>query len=212
MKKLAIVLLITAATPCLSMTISLEPSNFKVVEFEDIPATSYKFQEGILTADVKASSSFLLHSFTSIQKIKTIQLEWLFTGDLKVKDAKHEEEKSGDDGKLRIALLVSGEAPSIPFFTPTWIKITKNHLKLPSDKMIYLSIGAAHAPGSTWESPYSSSITHYAVPSSPQEKNWQKVDYNFEKPLELVGLWIIADGDNTGSHFSSSMKNLRLLP
>lgn len=188
----------------------LEASSFHPISFPGKPATRYQFKDGILIADVEHSASALLYSFKQIRSIQGISLEYRNKGQTLVSDAGMEASRAGDDSLLRIGLLLSGPKPFIPIFASTWIKATANFLNLPSDRMLYLFIGARHAPGQRWLSPYSSSIENIAVGDSLTADGWRKVEFEFDKALPVVGIWLMADGDDTGSTFSLSLKNLRL--
>jgi hypothetical protein len=74
--------------------------------------------------------------------------------------------------------------------------------------MLYLIPGARHAPGTSWKSPYSPHIDMVSVASSRLDDNWQRVDHELSEPQRAVGLWIMADGDNTESIFNSELRNL----
>ena len=102
---------------------------------------------------------------------------------------------------------MSGEAPSIPFFAPAWIKAIGDNMKLPSDKLLYLVVGAKNKPGARWESP-SDSMNFLALASTPGKDGWMKVDHTFKTPHKVVGLWIMADGDNPESVFETRVKSL----
>ena len=107
---------------------------------------------------------------------------------------------------------MAGEAPLVPFFAPAWIKKTRDILKLPSNLMIYLGLGSLSAPGSRWNSPYSDSILSIATPSQPLKDGWQRAAITLEKPYDIAGLWLFADGDNSKSQFTTKIRDLTLTP
>lgn len=197
-------------SPCALAFENLSIGTLSHVTFEKITPTKYSNKEDTLQADVHMSSSILIKPFDTIRPVKSVSFLWKSEGSLGVKNAEQEEEKDGDDMVVRIGLMVSGERPLVPFFAPSWIKATEKVMKLPSDKIINLTVGARHAPGTEWESPYSSSISYRSIPSKPAEDGWQLAEATFDKPLSVVGYWIIADGDNTQSTFKTWVKNLDL--
>lgn len=160
---------------------------------------------------VKKSSSFLLLPFSEIKNVKSVQFEWKSTGKLNVSSPKIEQSKKGDDFFMKLGLVLSGDAPFIPFFAPSWIKAIRNIAKLPSDKVLYLVSGTKTPPGNTWESPYTSDLTYRSLESKPtSEKPWLESSYSFTKPMAVVGLWLMADGDNSQSEFQSTIRNIQL--
>lgn len=193
-----------------SLSVSLDIADFRHITFENIPVTIYKNEGKVLLADVTKSASFLVRSFDTKHLVKQIDFEWRHMGKPSIKDATHESSKEGDDAILRIGLMISGKPPLIPFFASSWIKAVKDTLKLPSDEMLYLIPSAVHKQGEQWNSPYSDSIKCLSVPSVLQSNGWQKSTINLKNPLEVVGIWIMADGDNTKSNFTVWLQNLNL--
>ena len=191
--------------------VDLNPDSFTHITFDGIPTTKYHLDNKALVAHVKNSSSVLLKAFDKKKSLKSISFKWKSQGILKTESASQEQTKSGDDAILRVGLILSGKAPMVPFFAPAWIKKSRDALKLPSNKMIYLTVGSKNKPGSQWESPYSSSIISIALPSTEEEK-FYRASHKFPKSIDIVGLWIFADGDNTKSSFNSTLWDLKFLP
>ena len=119
-------------------------------------------------------------------KVKKLSFLWQKKGELKVKSSDHESSKKGDDAYFRLGLILSGEAPSIPFFAPAWIKKSREVLKLPSDKLLYLTVGSKFPAGKSWESPYSSSISSLSMASTEKE-GWMHTSQEFAKGIKLSG-------------------------
>ena len=190
--------------------VALQVSAFKHITFKNIPATTYSDAAGVLTMKVDKSSSVLVLPFDAERTITNVKFSWRLNGVVSTKNAEHEKTKKGDDFPLRIGLMVSGPAPTVPFFAPAWIKAVRDSVKLPSDKLIYLVAGTKSAPGTTWESPYASSIGTVALQSSPiAGSDWQAVDYRSEA-TKITGIWVMADGDNTASSFTTEIRDLEL--
>lgn len=106
-------------------------------------------------------------------------------------------------------LILSGQPELIPeALLPRWVRQVRKTLKHPSDQMIYLIPDARHAPGEAWRSPYNANISMISVSSQPIDDGWQQAVYRLATPQQTVGLWIMADGDNTASVFSSQLRNL----
>lgn len=206
-----LILQILMSSQILSQPIPLEARQFVSIGFDHIPETKYHFSNGILEARAEQSASFLIHSFEHVQKVSEISFEWYGEGLLAVQDSKHEASKAGDDAWLRIGLLLHGPAPSIPFLAPSWIKQTRRLLSHPANRLLYLVVGTKHKLGSRWNSPYAKSIANIAVSSEASATNpWRKARQRFEKPIELVGLWLMVDSDNSKSKIVTRVRNLQL--
>lgn len=200
------------ATPVAAAPIKLVPGAFRDLIFEDIKPTRYSFANGILKAEVAKSASALILPFAQIRPVSGFAVHWRTKGTMAVKDAAQESEKDGDDAWFRFGLVLSGPAPTIPFLAPGWVKALGGMMQHPGDKLVYYLLGAKHPPGQAWPSPYSDDITSISTPAQPATDGWQLTRLNFAKSQQVVALWLMADGDNSGSTFTTEIKDLRLLP
>ncbi len=191
-----------------SRVIPLAVDGLKPVTFSGIPPTRYTNEGPVLVASVEASSSFLLLPFAKAESVRAVQFAWKPDGGPQVNDAAHEASKAGDDAALRVGLILAGSAPLVPFFAPSWIKAVRDSLLLPSDELVYLVVGAKHAPGETWPSPYSSSITYRAVGDTPLAEGWRQARVVLPQAVDVVGVWLMADGDGTKARFTTRLKDL----
>lgn len=191
-------------------TASLENNKFEHIQFKDIEPNQFEFRDNILAINVNKSASFLLQPFQQIKTISKVSFDWKSHGTLNVNSKDVEASREGDDAYLRIGLLIKGKPPVISFFAAGWIKKIKTLLHHPSNRMAYVVSGAQHSAGETWESPYTSSIHIISAKSSQLNDNWMRAEHRFTVAIEVVGLWIMADGDNTGSSFSTQLRNLEI--
>lgn len=187
---------------------SLALDQFRHVTFKNIGPTSYTQDGSGLKAEVNGSSSFLLSAFNRTRIVKSLKWSWKFTGDYKVNSAEVLTTKKGDDAILRVGLIKEGSAPMVPFFAPSWVKAIREHMKLPGDELTYFVAGGPAKPGAKWNSSYSDSMHLIQVESVLQEDGWMQVSYDLGEPIKAVGLWIMSDGDNSGSKFTVWLKNL----
>jgi len=200
--------LFVAATPLFAS--SYRFADFHHISFGNIPATKYSQEEDAIKADVASSSSFLLKPFSSVKNIKKVQWRWRMTGDFKVDSFALLQSKAGDDAVVRVGLIKSGYAPMAPFFAPSWIKAIKDYLKLAGAQMHYVVAGGPAPAGAAWVSPYSKSMTMVQAKSSVEKDGWTLSQHDFQESIKVVGLWLMADGDNTKSNFSVLIKDLRV--
>ena len=140
-----------------------------------------------------------------------MSFEWQAEGMLNKSTASQEKTRKGDDAWLRVGLVISGEPDLVPEpLLPRWVIKARDVLKHPSDRMLYLIPDARHPPGETWRSPFSSNIDMVSVESRDRPDGWKQVKHEFDRPRSAVGLWLMADGDNTGSIFTSRLRKLRI--
>lgn len=205
---LCLALLLVTAQPIAEQVV-LQKNNFEHIHFRRIQPTIVTFNTDTLQFDVNKSASFLLLAFNDIKTVTRVSFEWKASGVLKKNSVEHEKTRKGDDAWLRIGVILSGQPELVPEpLLPRWVKKVRDTLVHPSDKMTYLIPDARHAPGQTWRSPFSANIEMVSVASRHTSNNWQQVAYTFTHPQQTVGLWIMADGDNTASIFRSQLRNL----
>lgn len=193
-----------------ALAVDMNPADFRTVTFGDIPATRYERSGDALKASVSKSASFLLKPFDGARLVSSVSFDWQSQGELKLPDAAAERTKAGDDGRLKICLLVSGEAPLVPFFASAWVKAVRDAMKLPADRLKCLVAGTRGKTGEKWASPYDDSIEMIAVDQAGESSSWRRVEAKLEPQLAVVGLWIMADGDDTGSEFTTRLRDLTL--
>ncbi len=190
--------------------ISLQAKNFEHIQFKKIPANKHSYEKGVVKIEVDDSASFLMLPFDTVKNIKKVSFDWRSEGEPLIKNAQQELQRSGDDAVFKLGVLLRSDDESINPFVPSWLKQVRQQLKFPSEEMIYLVAGAKHGPGEIWVNPYNKRITMISVESQDDGSGWQKSSYMFDKSQDAVALWLMADGDNTHSTFSVSIKNIVL--
>ena len=187
----------------------LDEHSVEHIHFKRINPNTVTFDNGVVRFSVNNSASFLLLTFDDVKNVNAVAFQWKAAGTLNKNSAQHEKSRKGDDAWLRVGLILEGEPGHIPEpLLPRWMQQVRKTLKHPSNRMIYLLPGAMHAPGTGWNSPFSDDVDMVSVSSSPASDGWKQVEHRFAESQRTVGLWIMADGDNTRSVFSSQLRNL----
>ncbi len=191
--------------------ILLQADNFEHIQFKKIKPNSHAYENNVLKISVNDSSSLLMLSFDTIKKINKVSFEWRSEGLPLVDDAQHESSKAGDDAVVKIGLLLKADDTAFfNQFTPSWLKRVNELLSLPSDNMVYLAVNAKHAVGEEWLNPYDARVLMVSISSMQGLDDWQQASYQLDQSLAVVALWVMADGDNTDSKFTSYIKNIQL--
>jgi hypothetical protein len=185
----------------------LSKLNLTEIKFEKIRPTEFEFGDKQIAFKVNQSSAALIGVLDPPLMVSKISFEWKSSYQASGR-TEQEMTKAGDDFPLRIGLIIKGKAPMVPFFAPKWIKALKEILKVPSDRMLYLVLGSGQKPGTNWPSPYSDSIENLAVVGGQTADGWIRVDAE-PGALELVGYWLMADGDDRKLSFETQIRNLR---
>jgi hypothetical protein len=194
----------------LAENIVLQADDFEHIQFKKIRASTYTFHDQVLQIDVDKSASFLMLPFDDVKTINRVSFEWRSEGAPLIESAQQEEQRNGDDAVFKLGLLQKSEDSSLNPFLPAWMKRVEALLKFPSENMINLVAAAKHSPGEQWPNPYNKRVTTIAVGSVSSGQGWMKASYQFAQPVDVVGLWLMADGDNTDSSFSTYIKNIKI--
>ena len=214
--------------------VSLQADNFEHIQFRKIKANRYYFQDQALQIDVDSSASFLMLPFAKVKKVSKVSFQWRSEGLPQIKNSQHELKRDGDDAVFKLGLLLRADDDPLNPFVPSWLKQVRQLLKFPSEKITYLVAGAKHRPGESWPNPYNRRVTMISVSSASlasasvasrsvagtsddasvtdesETTAWQQSSYQFEQALDVVAIWLMSDGDNTSSHFTAHVKNIKI--
>jgi hypothetical protein len=188
----------------------LKFSGFEHISFSRIPANSIETTDKRVRFDVNASASFLMTAFDHVVPVKEVSVTWRSDGVPSVRNAQQEMEKAGDDAVVKVGLLLRADEPGFHPFLPAWMRRVKQKLAYPSEIMYYLVADARHMPGQRWDNPYNRRVTMMAMNDEKNADGWTTSRMKFDAPLEVVAVWLMADGDNTGSSFSSEVRQIEL--
>ncbi len=190
--------------------IPLQTDDFEHINFNRIKPNHHSFLKQQLKINVNESASFLMQPFDHVKAVKRVSFEWRSDGFPKIKSAKNEEQKSGDDAVFKLGLLLkTDESISNPFI-PKWMKRVDTLLNFPSEEMIYLVANAKHAVSEQWANPYNKRVTMISIESIDNEQDWKLARYEFDTPVNVIAIWLMADGDNTHSRFTVHVKNIKI--
>jgi hypothetical protein len=198
--------------PDIANPISLDAASFHAVPFANKTPTIYQIDGVGLRCVVKASASMLLWPFAKARAIGGLKWQWRHEGEIRGSQAARERTKAGDDGLLKVAVLIEGPSPLVPFLAPAWLRQIKALLQVSAQQVEVYQAGAFNQHGSAWPSPYADSITMHAVESVAGREGWLDVTVTWPRPVAAAGLWLMADGDDTASTFISWIRDLQVLP
>ncbi|MGH8225863.1 MAG: DUF3047 domain-containing protein [Gammaproteobacteria bacterium] len=181
----------------------IKPTRFKQIRTPDGAG---------IALTVMNSSSFRVYAFKHPVTVSGIGWVMRYRGLPAVANKEDETSKSGDDFVLRIGLIMAGDHRGVSIFAPGWVKHVAKILKAPAGKVVYLVASRYHAAGATWPSPYSGHLSYVSVAElkNNTNRNWFDVNYTLPIPTRVVGLWLMADGDNTHSDFTAEISRLRI--
>jgi len=188
--------------------IMLQTSSFEHIKFKKVKPNHHLFINQQLQINVNESASFLMQAFDHTQLVRRVSFEWRSDNLPRITNAQHEKQRSGDDAVFKLGLLLKTEESLSNPFIPKWMQQVESLLKFPSEDMIYLVANAKHKIGERWANPYNKRVTMISISSYVDQQGWNHASYQFESPVNVVALWLMSDGDNTNSSFTTRIKNI----
>lgn len=186
--------------------------NFK---FTSIPANQVSHQGNQMRISVRQSASPLLHRFDAPTQVTGFKIKAKVSGQLPDLKADIQGRPQTDDFILRFGLIVKGRSKLNWFqrqFAPGWL--VKMEKLLPNSygiKEVMFFTTCQH------QIIYQQLREHALDPSLKEtcvklikETGSFEIDHQLEKPLEVVGLWIGADGDQTKAEFDLNLEKVEI--
>jgi hypothetical protein len=184
-------------------------SKHQHIKFKNTIRTKYALKDNAVCGNVRKSSSALAWVFDDYIVARSFIVEYSIDGKMKKFNAKTEKTQDGDDFYLRIGLMLRGPSAMIPLMAPAWIRSMDSFLKLETNKMHQYVFNSVNRSGAEWESPESSSIQMFASRSSKIDDTWQRAAIKVPK-TQIAGVWLMMDGDNSGSKFTTCIRRLSI--
>ena len=193
----------------------LTPSDWQSLSFERVPANEVSFQDGSLEIKVTESASPLVNVFSRRQAIRAILDKGSVSGQWQL-PTMESWDKSPDDALLRIGLIENGTRrlnALESMAAPSWIKEIEMQSQGISD-----GIGKIHCfhlmPDEKWigetrENPNSAIFLETAL-TAPSEDGRFEMVIELDVPVDTVGLWLLADGDDSQAAFSLEVESLEV--
>ena len=206
--------LILVAKLSIAETISLEPMQWQVLNYDRIPPHRVTFDNSELTIEVNRSASPIIYPFASPRPIQSIQLIAQINGRLKFNDIP-QGALGADDFRLRIGLIYAGGVRPDEFtrqLLPEWVRSLYS--------ITPENIGFSHVNFfNTWQQSRLAGTKRV----HPKSKLWHEefripvpsdggIDFQWQLNTDrpALGLWISSDGDDTQSKFSVVIKRIVL--
>lgn len=201
--------LLVIVKPTWAENISLDLNKWHKVEYSKIKPNVIKQTKQGLEISVNNSSSALVFKFDQIKLIKQVKIKAKLKGLINYR-GKPPGSKEADDFPLRMGLILKGNK-KLNFFqkkiAPDWLiqldKISSTNGGL--DKIHSLIFYTDNPQFKTREHPLSSYFF--------EEVAGQFIDYKLDashrlKKLDVIGIWLSSDGDDTKSSFSVIVESI----
>lgn len=198
------------------LTSFTQPSAWKALEFDDVPANRLSYGEGAMTIAVTGSGSPLVSEFPEVIKVKELTVTGTVEGTLNL-DSADLWKKGNDDALLRVGLIEPGtkKLSSLQrLAAPVWIKTLE---KMFNGKMKGLGriqcfhlMPDASLIGKNRVNPMGDMFVE-RIQAAPGPDGTFVLKVSFpDEPLTVAGLWLLADGDDTNSTFSVTISDISI--
>lgn len=189
-----------------------DQSAWTQLSFNKIPPNEVKIENGILTVKVDRSASPLIYKLPEIRRVSSLSFEASVTGATLPKASPL---SFPEDSVARLGLIAKGEK-TLGWFqkrvAANWV-LSLFELAPPGtglDKIYFFNLGThQNQVGRQRAHPKSDLIFEEFIGAVTSPGDF-KVTHRLSKPLDVVGLWMSIDGDESPAQFTTTIKNIRL--
>ena len=191
------------------------PSDWHSLSFRSIPSIQSKVQKDKITLEVDASAGGLVRRLPAGTRMKRFIVTGSVTGQLKV-DEKRLWEKGNEDAYLRVGLIAEGGRSLTTFerlVAPAWICTMDDVLcadgRAPSAIRNHLLVPHFSWIGKQRANPNMKQLVDHMV-ATPGADGRFTMAVDLPQPMNVLGLWLMADGDDSGSKFEVIIDSIQL--
>ncbi|MHC4565375.1 MAG: hypothetical protein ACYTE3_06405 [Planctomycetota bacterium] len=191
---------------------------WKVVRFKNIPANKWQSDEDGLHARVQHSADLLAYCFEEQKQVRRILLRGSVTGLPIIPKGQMQGDEKADDFAIRFGLVVTGKrrlGRRERFFAPELVKRLSELVPKSQgiDHVLFLNL--ANDPGPKWRKRIhrlGKGMIREQIACIRSRPGQFTIDVQFDKPLKVLALCIVSDGDHTKSKFQVTVKDIQLNP
>ncbi len=190
------------------------PADWQLLEYRDLPANAVEFDTAGMAVRVEASASPIIYPLPKPVRIERVEVSGHLDRLLELAPGA-QGSRAGDDFALKLGLVVSGDKTLNPIqrlFSAGWIKAL--YALAPDgtgiDRIEFLN--AVQYPallGARRQHPLSGLIYENNVWLIDAPGDF-RLSHLFDEPLEVIAVWLSIDGDDSGSRYTTLIRDLRL--
>ncbi|MEM1440914.1 MAG: hypothetical protein AAGF67_01130 [Verrucomicrobiota bacterium] len=193
----------------------LAADSWKELNFREIDPNKTTYGPGKLRVEVNGSASPLIHLFSERKNVSSLRITGRVAGNWKFATG-DDWANSPDDALLRIGLIENGTRrlnPLEKLAAPEWITEIEEATRSTADGVG--TIRCFHLmPNENWvgqtRTNPNAKLFHETVAATPAEDGSFAIEVELDSPLESVGLWLLADGDDSGVAFIVEIDSLEV--
>jgi hypothetical protein len=213
-----VVLSLAPACPVVASSIDVplaDPERWTAVEFRGIPPNAVEIADDALHIAVRRSAGPLVQRMDTPINVTGITVEARWTGELRLPPGVKQGEAGADDFVLRLGLIEAGARR---------LNWWERHTAKPWVRALFelappgAGVNGIRFVSTTQQPDMIGSRRAHPLSEMLEERRVRHLDgpsaftlsARFDKPIETLGLWVAADGDDTGSSFDLYIERVTL--
>lgn len=192
-----------------------QPADWTPLSFRGIPPLNHTIAKDSITLRVVQSAGGIVRPLPAGTHVKTITIRGRIEGQLNTRAAARWQEEN-DDALLRVGLIHAGGKPLNALqrtAAPGWIRTLDDVLckagRGPARIDNLLLTPHADWVGKSRQHPKMKQV-HERFAAAPGKNGTFTLTSTFDEPIDALGLWLMADGDNTESTFTVTITGIEL--
>lgn len=189
--------------------------DWKTEKFSSVPKNETTASPNGLLIQVKSSAGPLIFPLKSKIKIVGFKIRGEFQGLPKISNPSLQGEKGSDDYPLRLGFIIPGEKKLSGFkkmIAARWVKNLYEQVKDGTgiDSIHFFNVTQNHQQVGKTRTHPASELFQEEFFAEVKHSGPFAYDFQFEKPIEAIAVWLSIDGDDTKSTFDVFISNLEL--
>lgn len=187
------------------------PQGWQLITYKKIQPNTVSWSPQGLVINVKSSASPIVYPFGSTKKISKISFKGKIKGGLKFPDGAFQGEKGFDDFEMRLGLVIPGNNRLSWLerkLAPDWVLELQSLAPVEAgiEKVVFLNLSSHKISWKQRQHPLSKYFEEKIVGVMSSEFQGE---HTFEKPLEVVALWISVDGDDLKQNYEVTLTDIQ---
>lgn len=216
MKKALFSLLTFFAAPSLAIDLPLSSlDEWRVLEFRKIPANTVTANNGVLTIGVNRSASPLVYKLAATSTVTAVTVFATWAGGINIPENTVQGEDGADDFVLKLGIVEAGDRrlnwlqrriaadwlQQLFKLAPAGTGVRRINFLSTTQQQELLGSTRVHPLNDLL---YETRVTYLPAPGE------FTMSYRFPEPVDVLGIWISADGDDTDSVFNLEIRRITL--
>lgn len=191
---------------------------WKIVRFKNVSPNEATREEDGLHIRVRHSADLLTYCLSEETQVRRILVRGSVTGLPVIPEGQVQGDEKADDFAIRFGLVISGTrrlSRRERFFAPELVKRLSELAPKSQGIDHALFLNLANDPPPKWRRrthPIGKGIIREQIACVRSDPGQFTIDVQFDKPLKVLALCIVSDGDHTKSTYQVNVREIQLNP